>query len=105
MANWQYRIIKHDDQEPAYFAIHEVYYTKGGHVEGWTEDPCRFGGDSKAEVLDALSLAYVDGKNKPTLILSKLERDHDRWYRCAWRWLVWQMVEATVKIEQITGLG
>ena len=86
---WQYHIIKHNDQEPPYFAVHEVYYKRPGKVEGWTEEPCRFGGDSEGDVMEALRLALLDGERRPTLVLSELERDYNRWYKRLWRQIEW----------------
>ena len=85
---WQYRIIEHDDQDPPYFAVHEVYYKRGGEIEGWTEEPCKFGGDSVEDVAQALQLALTDTQ-KPALKLGELERDYNRWYKRLRRWVEW----------------
>ena len=42
MSHWNYRVMRHEVQTPSgdetYYAIHEVYYTEDGKIDGWAED-------------------------------------------------------------------
>lgn len=73
MTTWNYRIIKHDKSEPAYFAIHEVYYDEKGKIQGWTADPIEIAGDSKQEVLETLK-HMIDDAKQSVLKESELEK-------------------------------
>ncbi|HEX7708368.1 MAG TPA: hypothetical protein VF701_18040 [Thermoanaerobaculia bacterium] len=35
MSNWNYRVVQRDDE----FAVHEVFYSDDGSVQGMTADP------------------------------------------------------------------
>lgn len=58
--NWNYRIIKH--QQPAFFAVHEVFYDDNGKVAGWTADPIDITGETKTELLTSLKQITSDIK-------------------------------------------
>ncbi len=41
MANtWRYQIIYHDEAEPPYYGLHEVYLWRRRWMYMWTETPC-----------------------------------------------------------------
>jgi hypothetical protein len=63
---WNYRVINHRGADP-YTAIHEVYYDKDGKVVGWTENPVRFVGDDKDDLISTIEMALEDAKKRPAL--------------------------------------
>ena len=43
---WNYRVIKTEDGDSAYYAIHEVYYNEDGQIFGLTVDSSFPGGST-----------------------------------------------------------
>ena len=57
---WNYRIIHYKDGG---YGLHEVFYEKGGKIDGWTEHPINFvcGEDEGPKgIIDGLELALKD---------------------------------------------
>lgn len=68
MATWNYRVMKFvdDDGEPCH-QIHEVYYDKEGHPNGYTENPANI---FSIEGIDGLSRVFekmAEALKKPVL--------------------------------------
>ncbi|NJL70698.1 MAG: hypothetical protein HC888_03315 [Candidatus Competibacteraceae bacterium] len=63
--SWNYRIVKLADGG---YAIHEVYYDKGGKPNSMTKDAITFGGDTPEEVSRQIEMAYNDAKKHPVFI-------------------------------------
>jgi hypothetical protein len=70
--SWNYRLIRrpngptpHED-EPYFFAIHEVYYDKKGKVEAWSADPIHAGGTTFEALRGDLTF-MVGALSKPVL--------------------------------------
>jgi hypothetical protein len=70
---WNYRVIHHDKSDYPDFAIHEVFYDKGGKVESWTLNPVDASGGSKTEVIRVLEMMLKDTNKYPILVESQLE--------------------------------
>lgn len=70
---WNYRVIKHDQSRPAYFAVHEVYYDEKGNVQSWTAESVVIVGDSKQEVMKTLEYIMADVRH-PVLKESELDK-------------------------------
>lgn len=47
---WNYRVIKTEDGDSAYYAIHEVYYNDDGQIFASTVDPAYPGGSTVEEL-------------------------------------------------------
>ena len=71
---WNYRIIHHDQDDPEWFGLHEVYYDGAGRVEGWTEAPVEFVADTREEMLGDLYDDFQDAKNQDVLVESQTVR-------------------------------
>lgn len=71
MGSWNYRIIRHPD----HVALHEVHYDKDGRVEGWTEDPVRFVGDSPRDLINTLERALKSAREQSALEQVETERN------------------------------
>lgn len=56
---WNHRLIKHDLKNPAYLAVHEVFYNDG-KISSWTVDPIDLTGKNKAEIKHLLSQISID---------------------------------------------
>jgi hypothetical protein len=55
MSSWNYRMTRRVvDGEPI-FEVREVYYDDKGEINGWTENPASPAGDTKLELMDAIS--------------------------------------------------
>jgi len=65
--SWNYRIIRHETNDEVWYAVHEVYYDKDGTLNGWTEDPVRFGGNDREDLLKGLAMALRDCRELPVL--------------------------------------
>ena len=61
VTTWNYRLVKHDD----YYAVHEVYYGNDGQPTSMTSTAVDFGGETKEEVIAALSMALNDVMERP----------------------------------------
>lgn len=65
--SWNYRIIHYKEGG---FGLHEVFYSEGGVVEGWTKDATDFACDEdegREGVIKSLQLALNDAISKPVL--------------------------------------
>ena len=51
---WNYRVIKTEDGDSAYYAIHEVYYNEDGQIFGLTVDSSFPGGSTVEELKEDL---------------------------------------------------
>jgi len=74
LTGWNYRVIKHDEAENPYFAMHEVYYDEIGDIEGWTIESVNPEGDTSEELSQDLDFMIYDAKNHPVLLWSELEK-------------------------------
>ena len=64
--SWNYRVMRHGNNNGDYYAIHEVYYDQNGKPRNWTDDdvgPC---GESLDEVKACLEL-MKEALSKPIL--------------------------------------
>jgi hypothetical protein len=50
MSKWNHRVIKTKDGVDDWYAIHEVFYDKGGNVDGITKEPISVGGNTIEEL-------------------------------------------------------
>jgi hypothetical protein len=50
MSHWNYRVVRKasPDTDSVSYQVHEVYYTKAGGIEGWTENPVAPSAESPA---------------------------------------------------------
>jgi hypothetical protein len=73
---WGYRVMRHTEEPPAYFAVHEVHYDGDGNVRGWTQNPAvllsedsdglRWTLERVREALDRPALDFETGAEVPT---------------------------------------
>ena len=68
---WNYRIIRHDQDNPEWYGLHEVYYNEAGAVEGWTEDSIDFVGDSAEDLTRSIEMALSDARHHAVLVESQ----------------------------------
>lgn len=74
MSHWNYRVVKHKDNEEEVFSIFEVYYNDDGSVYAYTEEP-----KNPVQFLESpIDIAEACGKiaiacAKPVLTLEELE--------------------------------
>ncbi|HEX7706458.1 MAG TPA: hypothetical protein VF701_08380 [Thermoanaerobaculia bacterium] len=64
--SWSYRIVQSGDQ----FAVHEVFFSEDGSVEGWTEQPVFPRGDSLEELREDLA-RYLHAFEQPPFVESE----------------------------------
>lgn len=69
---WNYRIIEHEVQQPAVFAIHEVNYDDGGTITNCTNDPINLISGSKSELITTIKQVSSDSRLS-VLILKESE--------------------------------
>src|SRR5262249_149086 len=72
MNGWNYRVMRHFDEEHEWFGIHEVYYEYDGSVNDWAVEAMEPHGESPSELCRDLAmmiaaltrpvLDYRDGK-------------------------------------------
>jgi hypothetical protein len=67
---WNYRIIKHQEEKRAYYAIHEVLYDDKERITSWTENPIDVIGDNKNDIMSILKQMTSDCK---TPVLNEAE--------------------------------
>ena len=75
---WNYRIIHY---KTGGYGLHEVFYSKEGEVEGWTEDAIDFGCDEdegKEGIISSLEMALNDAKSQTVLEEDLLEKELKR---------------------------
>ena len=59
---WNYRIIRHQEEEADYFAIHEVLYGDDGKPNGVTENPIDVLANTPLEVVEVLLMMVNDAQ-------------------------------------------
>lgn len=70
--SWNYRIVRHIDQdENAWFSVHEVYYDKSGEIDKWAPDAHTAGGDTHDDLRGELSL-MAKALDRPCLAVEDL---------------------------------
>lgn len=74
MSYWNYRVIrKHDPHaDEASYQIHEVYYSEGGRIEHWTEDPVQPFGETAEELREDIRF-FLQAFRRPILELKEGE--------------------------------
>jgi len=70
--SWNYRIIRHVNDDDEFFQIHEVYYTDGSAVSV-SEEPIPVHGDTLKELGENLKM-QKRALTKPVLDYSQFER-------------------------------
>ena len=76
--SWNYRILKRTfDNDEIQFALYEVYYTKRGKIEYWTEEPVYICGENLKELVEEFK-HYAAAFEKPVLDYNELERKAER---------------------------
>jgi uncharacterized protein with NAD-binding domain and iron-sulfur cluster len=70
---WNYRIIKHDDGDPIYYGLHEVYYDEEHNIDMWTLE-AEVVGDSVEEIVSVLKMMLDDVKRHDLLTHSELPK-------------------------------
>lgn len=68
---WNHRLIKHDLKQPAYLAVHEVFYDDTGRISSWTQDPIDLTEGNRTEIMRLLTQITNDIKT-PILSEAKL---------------------------------
>lgn len=74
---WNYRIVRHKDNDREWYQLHEAYYNKDGEVCAITEEPISFYTDADtkedavAELTKALELALRDIKENDIFDIPK----------------------------------
>ncbi len=67
MAYWNYHVIrKPHESGDVTFQLHEVYYSKAGIIEGWTEEAVKPLGESVGELREDIKL-FLSAFRKPVL--------------------------------------
>lgn len=64
--SWNYRVIRTNDGEEDYFAIHECFYDKHGNPDATTVEAITVGGGSIEELRETLQL-MLNCLDKPSL--------------------------------------
>jgi hypothetical protein len=54
--SWNYRVLKREYKDEAYYTIHEVYYKKNGSIRMWSVDAMDPGGSTPEELASDLSM-------------------------------------------------
>ena len=67
--SWNYRIMKHTEDDFAWYGLHEVFYTPDGKIYGWGKEPEEVVGDSLAEVRNILVMMLEDVKRYAIAVL------------------------------------
>ena len=57
--SWNYRIMKHNDDDGPWYGVHEVHYNAKGEIVYWTEDPT-IEGDTVVEVIESIRMMLTD---------------------------------------------
>lgn len=52
--DWDWRVVRHEEEGRTWYGIHEVYFGKGGTVLTMTEDPIEPYGDTLEEIIQDL---------------------------------------------------
>jgi hypothetical protein len=59
MKYWRYQILRHTDEEPVWYGLHEVYLDEDGKIKAHTER-AEIVGDSPAEIVRTLKYMMKD---------------------------------------------
>ena len=59
LTGWNYRVMRHAERLPPYYALHEVYYAADGRAVTWSESPMEVFGESVADVAEDLRLMLL----------------------------------------------
>lgn len=70
---WNYRIVESEESGEPIFSLHEVYYTVGGKIDGWT-GPILDGYESVDALLGELVLMRR-AEGRPVIQLDELEKE------------------------------
>ena len=68
MGYWNHRVLYKKDKDTGFesFEIHEVYYSKKGKIQSWTESSVKPVGETKKELKKELKY-FKDALKKPVL--------------------------------------
>jgi len=69
---WNYRIIKHDENENVWFAVHEVFYNYDNTIMGYTQDPISIVGDDAGDCITTANMIIRDLERLPVLTESQI---------------------------------
>lgn len=59
----KYRIMRHTDEKPVWYGLHEVFYDEDGAVVGWTHGPVTGVYDSVSQLEKSLEKMVRDVQN------------------------------------------
>ena len=65
---WNYRIMRHIEEDKTWYGLHEVYYNDKDEIVSWTVDPEIFG-DDVVEIESTLAFMIGDIKTPEHMIL------------------------------------
>jgi hypothetical protein len=75
---WNNRIIQHEKDGTVYYSVHEVFYSKNGGINGYTEEPITILGETVEDVKTQLEMIMTDIE-KHEVIDASLVKFED-WY-------------------------
>ena len=76
---WNNRIVKHEKDDEVWYSVHEVFYSEGGGINGYTEDPITILGETVEDVKSQLKMMMKDIEKHEVIDAStvKFEDWHD----------------------------
>lgn len=60
--SWNYRVMKHVEDEVTWYGIHEVFYNDKDQIVAWSKEPQHPFGISFKEIINSLTMMLNDAK-------------------------------------------
>ena len=51
---WEYRVVRHHQEEYTWLSVHEIYYYSDGRIMGWIKQPTDLFGESLDELRNCI---------------------------------------------------
>ena len=61
---WNYRIMKHKEEDEEWYDLREIYYDKSGRANGYTAYATTFVADTPEDLIESLEMALYDAKSR-----------------------------------------
>ena len=66
---WNYRVMRHVEEDTVWYGLHEVFYNEKDQICGWTEDSIVPGRESVEELEEEVTMMLADVKKSKHKVL------------------------------------